>query len=202
MTNAIHSGHVMGAPYRSTSNATVEDKAEGDASIARDIIDYFNNLNMSNNIDHLAEQDQKTMVESEKVTHSTDYSVQLFCINSHAQIEKSSQTLSSEEHHVASSCMPFICTWNYIYDVDSNTRISRLPLPIKSYPDYENSVIYNFERQTLILFLYNYIPCFYRLNDKQDELRVDAFMELQSDMVGTLTYLCLVTSNNPVRKQE
>lgn len=136
-----------------------------------EIYAYFNQFNEANEFMTSADSGQSP---------STDSPVRIFGIKRNA-LRSRSQRHESSTHWMASR-VPFYYSAHFIYDSNSNARLACLPIAVLDIP---NSVKYNERSKTLVVFLQNHTTCFFLMNEQQDELSIDEFMGLQSDMFGT-----------------
>lgn len=134
-----------------------------------DLVQYFNYFNGPQKIPISGGSEDGDEDNNNGPDHSTV--VKIICIYGHDAIRHTSATWSDERQQTISSTIsshPFYCKDDSIYDSDSKSRIARLPSPVLSIP---NSVTYNEESKTLVVFLHNGMTCFYRVNEKRDETK-------------------------------
>lgn len=150
------------------------------------ICEYFNDLSMSSHHHPGLGQDKAIeKVDDDDINQSKK--VNILCIRGEPKIsEEITYPRAAINQEIEQSKTPYFCEGDSIYKSGSKKRIARLPSPVRS--NIPNAVVYNRGSKTLIVFLLNHMTCFYRVNeDKQDELGIEDFMEVQSALFGTPT---------------
>lgn len=177
-----------GDPHASASNGmfkwkSIFDGEEGKTSpTVHELYEYFNKFNSTETMfgPH-REEDEIITIPAVDQNRSTESDVKIFCVENDV-IRKSSSLHSASSECVSASSMPFYCKNEFIYRSDSNTRLARLPGHVQL---LNSRSTYHENSKTLVVCLENHMLCFFRVNEPQDEMSLNDFMELRSDIFGT-----------------
>lgn len=110
----------------------------------------------------------------------TEANVKIFCMEYEVIRKNSLHSVSLEL--ITPSTGPFKCINDIIYKRNSNTPLVRLPGQVQ-FPNTPS--VYNVNSKTLVVCIENHMLCFFRVKEPQDEMSLNDFMDLRSDMFGT-----------------